>query len=363
MEVRHLWLGDFRSYRTTELECPPGICVLRGPNGVGKSNLLEAIGYLATLGSFRGAPTDAMIAVGAATAVVRAEVAREEPDGVRVALIEAELARTGRHRVQVNRQRLRRTRDLLGTLRVSVFSPDDLELLKGGPGLRREYLDGLLVALHPRNDVVRSEWERSLRQRNALLKQVRGRLDDAAAMALEVWDTKASESGTTLVERREELAQRLGPAVEVAYKELAGRADRVELEYARSWEGDLGTALVGSRVEELRRNLTLVGPHRDELRVRLNGMPARTHASQGEQRCLALALRLAGHREVGREVGAPPVLLLDDVFSELDADRSAALLASLPKGQAFLTTATELPVGAVPDLVVDIEPGRLHPLE
>ena len=355
MRVRELWVTDFRSYDSAHLVCPEGLCVIRGPNGVGKTNLLEAVGYLATLSSFRGAPGDALIRVGADAAVVRAEV---ESDG-RAQLIEAELSRTGRNRVQVNRQRLRRTRDLLGTLRVSVFAPDDLELVKGGPGVRRGMLDDLLVSLHPRNDGVRAEWERALRQRNALLKQVGGRLDESAELTLGVWDDKAGAAGEELLALRTALVDRLAPAVQTAYRDLAGAGEVVRLEYRRSWQGGLGEALAASRRDDLRRGVTTVGLHRDELWVELDGLPARTHASQGEQRCLALSLRLAGHREVAADVGTPPVLLLDDVFSELDPTRCEALVASLPAGQAFLSTATALPPSVSPQAVVEVREGRL----
>lgn len=356
MRVRELWLNDFRSYGNAQLVCPAGLSAVRGPNGVGKTNLLEAIGYLASLSSFRGAPADALIRDGADSAVVRAEV---EADG-RTQLIEAEISRTGRNRVQVNRQRLRRTSDLLGTLRVSVFSPDDLELIKGGPGIRRSMLDDLLVALHPRNDAVRSDWERVLRQRNALLKQVGGRLDESAELTLGVWDAKAAAVGEKLAGLRTELVDRLGPAVQTAYRDLAGAGEQVTLTHRRGWSGSLEEALTGSRRDDLRRGITTVGPHRDELWVELDGMVARTHASQGEQRCLALAIRLAGHREVTGETGTPPVLLLDDVFSELDPERCDALVTSLPIGQAFLSTAAPLPAAVHPEAVIEVSAGELR---
>ena len=159
MHVEHLWLKDFRSYPSVDLELTSGLCAVLGPNGMGKSNLLEAVGYLALLESFRGAPTDALIRSGTPSAVVRGAVRTDE----REQLIEAELVASGRNRIQVNRQRLTRTRDLLGAVRITVFSPDDLALIKGGPGLRRSYLDQLLVSLDPRNDALRSELERALR--------------------------------------------------------------------------------------------------------------------------------------------------------------------------------------------------------
>ncbi len=357
MHVEHLWLKDFRSYPSVDLELTSGVCAVLGPNGVGKSNLLEAIGYLALLESFRGAPTEALVRAGTPSAVVRGAVRSDE----REQLIEAELVPSGRNRILVNRQRLTRSRDLLGAVRVTVFSPDDLSLLKGGPGLRRTYLDQLLVSLDPRNDALRSELERALRQRNALLKQTRGRLDEAAELTLEVWDAKVVAAGEELAQRRADLVARIEPVVAGAYGEVAGAPEPITLRYEAPWrEVGLAAALRAARPDELRRGVTLVGPHRDDLVVALNGMPARTHASQGEQRSLALALRLASHRLVHEVVGTPPVLLLDDVFSELDPERSAALLGSLPPGQTFLSTAAGLPDDVDVDQVVTVAPGELH---
>ena len=357
MHVEHLWLRDFRSYETVDLELTDGVCAVLGPNGVGKSNLLEAVAYLGELESFRGAPTAALIRSGADAAVVRGTVRHDD----REQLIEAELAVSGRNRVLVNRQRLVRTRDVLGAVRITVFSPDDLALLKGGPALRRGYLDQLLVALDPRNDPVRAEFERALRQRNALLKQSRGRLDEAAALTLEVWDAKIVGAGEELVRRRQEALAQLAPMVGDAYGEVAGVEERVELRYEAPWqEHGLAAALLDVRTDELRRGVTLVGPHRDEVVITLNGLPARTHASQGEQRSLALALRVSAHRMVHEIIGSPPVLLLDDVFSELDPERSAALLRALPAGQTLLSTAAGLPAGVRADQVVRVEPGVVH---
>jgi DNA replication and repair protein RecF len=357
VHVEHLWLKDFRSYPSVDLELTSGLCAVLGPNGVGKSNLLEAIGYLALLESFRGAPTEALVRAGSTSAVVRGTVRSDE----REQLIEAELVPSGRNRILVNRQRLTRSRDLLGAVRVTVFSPDDLALLKGGPGLRRTYLDQLLVSLDPRNDALRSELERALRQRNALLKQTRGRLDEAAELTLEVWDAKVVAAGEELAQRRAETVARIEPVVVEAYGDVAGAPEPISLRYEAPWrEVGLAAALRAARADELRRGVTLVGPHRDDLVVALNGLPARTHASQGEQRSLALALRLASHRLVHEVVGTPPVLLLDDVFSELDPDRSAALLGSLPPGQTFLSTAAGLPEGVAVDQVVQVSPGELE---
>jgi DNA replication and repair protein RecF len=325
-----------------------------GPNGQGKTNLLEALGWLATLSSFRGAPTDALIKDMAPSAVIRAEAER---DG-RSLLLEAELTRAGRNRLQVNRQPLARSRDLLGALRVSIFAPDDLELVKGGPAGRRDCLDRALVALHPRYHQLQSDVERILRQRGALLKQSGGRLDAGAAFTLDVWDAKLAEAGEDLAAARVKLVDRLRPVLGDAYRALSRRADAgatVDARYDAPWrDAGLAAALAAGRTEELRRGVNLVGPHRDELALTVAGRPARTHASQGEQRCLALALRLATHAVVTDVTGSAPVLLLDDVFSELDPDRSDALLANLPTGQTVLTSAVDLPLRAVPELVLRV---------
>jgi DNA replication and repair protein RecF len=218
------------------------------------------------------------------------------------------------------------------------------------------------VQLDPRNDAVRSEFDRALRQRNALLKQTRGRLDDAASLTLEVWDTKLVESGERLAGLREVLVEQLSGLVQSAYADVAGERSATALRYDAPWRASgLGAALSAARTDELRRGVTLVGPHRDELVVELNSMPARTHASQGEQRSLALALRLAAHRLVNDVTGAPPVLLLDDVFSELDPRRSSALLRSLPQGQTLLSTAAGLPTDVTADQVLQVELGTVRP--
>ncbi|MEM9890542.1 MAG: DNA replication and repair protein RecF [Actinomycetota bacterium] len=345
MQITRLWLTDFRSYPEFELDLSLGLTAIIGPNGVGKTNLLEALTLLATLKSFRGAPVDSLVRKGAERAFVRAEGIRDDRD----VLIELELAK-GKTRAQVNRQRLRRTRDLLGALRVTVFAPDDLALIKEGPSLRRTFLDDVLVAIDPSADAVLTDIERILKQRNALLKQSKGRLDEAAAMTLDVWDTKLATTGEELTKRREGLVSSLVPMVGAAYAELAGGPTPVAAHYERSWTtSSLAEALVAGRDDDVRRGVTLVGPHRDELLLLLDGLTARTEASQGEQRTLALALRLSAHRLVTDRLGEPPLLLLDDVLSELDPDRSTALLNTLPPGQTVITSASELPPAARAD--------------
>jgi DNA replication and repair protein RecF len=357
VRVTRLWLTDFRNYPAASLELAgDGLTVIMGGNGQGKSNLLEAVGWLASLSSFRGAPAEALVRRGADQAVVRAE---GERDG-RALLIEAEINLGGRRdRVLVNRQPLRRARDLLGALRVTVFAPDDLVLVKGGPAERRGYLDDLLVAMHPRNDALRTEVERVLRQRGALLKQAGGRLSAEIEATLDVWDTKLAASGTELVEARRALVATLEPELGKAYDQVASTAAEVAVSYQQSWTESLAAALAASRQDDVRRGVTTVGPHRDELGLSIGGLPARTHASQGEQRSLALALRLAGHALVTEATGSPPVLLLDDVFSELDPDRSEALVAHLPPGQALLTTAGPLPALARPAATVRVVDGAI----
>jgi DNA replication and repair protein RecF len=360
VHLDRLWITDFRNYLSAELApAPVGLTAILGNNGEGKTNLLEAIGYLATLRSFRGAPPEALVRTGAEVAIVRAEAERDS----RRLLIEAELKATGRDRVQVNRQPLRRARDLLGALQVTVFAPDDLALVKAGPQGRRDYLDDLLVALQPRHDLLRSDLDRILRQRNALLKQAGGNPRPPADIVttLDVWDQKLAETGAAVADARAALVATLGPELSSVYDHVAERAAHVTVSYQRSWSGDLGEALAAARVDDLRRCVTTLGPQRDDLVVTLGGLPSRTHASQGEQRSLALALRLAGHLLVTEALGSPPLLLLDDVFSELDADRSSALLESLPAGQAFVTTAGQLPAPARPELVVRVEGGKILP--
>jgi len=351
-----LWIADFRNYTDAELApAPDGLTVVIGDNGEGKTNLLEAIAYLALLESFRGVPKEALVRTGAERAVVRAE---GERSGRRL-LVEAELSRSGRDRVLVNRQPLRRTHDLTAALLVTVFSPDDLSLVKGGPAERRRYLDATLGDLHPGNNALRAEVDRILRQRTALLRQSAGRLTPEVAVTLDVWDTKLATSGTALAEAREALVARLEPEVAKAYGQVAGAAADVRLRYARTWEGPLADALARARDEDLRRGVTTVGPHRDELVLTIGSLPARTQASQGEQRSLALALRLAAHAAVTEAAGSPPLLLLDDVFSELDPGRADALLVHLPAGQALLTTAGVLPPAARPAAPGRIGGGRI----
>jgi len=367
MRLAHLWLTDFRCYEQAEIEVGPGMTVLAGGNASGKTSILEAVGWLARMSSFRGAPDVALVRAGAERAFVRAEV---EGDGPR-RTVEAEITAAGRNRVLVNHKPLPRSRDVLGTLRVTVFSPDDLRLVKGGPSERRTELDDLLVALSPRYDAARSDYERVLRHRNAWLKSW-SRNDDPAT--LDVWDDQLTRAGAELVRGRLKLLERLEAPMAKAYADLAGAgAADVAGVYEPGWApGEvldasrlddvaplLAAALGESRAADLERRISLVGPHRDDWRLTVESREARRYASQGEQRSLALAIRLAGHAVVAEVAGEPPVLLLDDVFSELDDTRSAGLVAHLPAGQALVTTAGQLPVGLPTERVVWITGGRV----
>jgi len=365
LDLVRLWLTDFRCYEGLELEFPAGCTVITGANGQGKTSLLEAVEWIATGRSFRGVPDAALTRAGTDAAIVRAEVERA---GGHIR-IEAEIRATGRNRILVNGQSLARRRDLVDGLRATVFSPEDLELIKGGPAMRRGFLDDLLAASAPRYEALRSEYERVLRQRNALLK---GGLRDADALpTLEVFDVQLARAGAELIRARLRLTDRLLPAVARAYADLATEDPAVGGAYVVEWteapltddrdhlETLLLDALGTHRRREVDRGVTLVGPHRDEWRLELHGLEARTTASQGEQRCLALALRLGGHRVVAEVLGEEPILLLDDVFSELDPARSAALLEHLPAGQTLLTTAGLLPDGVRADRWLRVTEGRV----
>ncbi|NNC80698.1 MAG: DNA replication/repair protein RecF [Acidimicrobiales bacterium] len=351
--LEQLSLQGFRSHDDFSMAFAPGVTAIVGPNGSGKTNIVEAVAWLATTRSFRGAPTDALIKRGSEVAIVRGQLRGENN---RELLLEAELSRTGRTRIQMNKQKVQRARDLAGVMAVTVFAPDDLELVKGSPGERRTYLDHVLLGLHPRNDGLRADMEKILKQRNALLKGCGGRLDRDAAFTLDVWDDKLATVGDQLGALRAEAVASLSPRVSEALSSVAGPGNEVTLRYDAPWfETGLKAALTESRTNDVRRGVTTVGPHRDEIEIMLNAMPARTHASQGEQRSVALALRLAGHHLVEATTGVAPLLVLDDVFSELDDSRSAALVAALPHGQTLLTSATDLPPGAIADATINLE--------
>lgn len=336
-------MRSFRSYDAFDVEFAPQLTVVRGANGLGKTNLVEAAVFSATLRSFRGATNESLVRRGDTSAIVRA---RWERAG-RELLVEAEIPLSGRQRILLNRQRVDRRSDLLDALPVSVFGPDDLDVVKGGPGGRRGWLDEAVVALDPRNEVLLPTLERVLRQRGALLKQTRGRPGADALTTLDVWDDRLVSAGEALVEARLSALDALSGPVGEAYDHLAGHESVMSLTYRSSWLSEgLAAGLRTARDDDVRRGVSTVGPHRDDVELALDGLPLRTHASQGEQRCAALALRLAVHRLVAQRRGVVPLLILDDVFSELDPGRADALFGALPEGQVLLTTAGEVPAAA-----------------
>ena len=356
MSVRHLELADFRIFTRAAFDPEPeGTTVITGPNGTGKTSVLEALVYLGTRRSFRGAPPGAMVRTGAASAIVRAEIAG--PDSP--VLVEAEINPAGRSRSRVNRKTVSGRKELAVAAPCTVFSPDDLTIVGGGPKGRRDLLDDALALLDPEGARAADEAERVLRQRAALLRQSGGRNTEEVASTLDVWDLRLADAGKVLAQAREHLVGDLGVLVGPAYARLAGAAvgplDElpVRLDYVRSWRGELLEALSASRRDDLRRGVNTVGPHRDDVLLLIDGREARLHASQGEQRCLALALRLGVHELVRSRTGLVPTLLLDDVFSELDPARSRALVAQLPVGESVLTTAAPLPEGIAVARTVD----------
>jgi DNA replication and repair protein RecF len=343
MRVDWVSLVNFRCYPELDWHPDSDVNLLIGPNGAGKTNLLEAVAYLATLKSFRSVADNALITDGEQAAVIRAGLVGKE----RERLIEIEVPRQGARRTQVDKTKLRRTTDLLGVLRVIAFLPEDLDLIKRGPAYRRDLLDDIAVQLWPAAHHDQMEFDRALRQRNAFLKQ--GHRDEAT---LSVWDSRFAQAGGKVLARRARVIENLQPMLDEAYAEVAHDTTRAIFTYSASWPGDLdrassadfgarlGGALEQSRPIDYERRMTTVGPHRDEPGFSIDGHEARTHGSQGEQRTMALAVKLAAHRAVAATVGEPPVLLLDDVFSELDPERSKALAAALPDDtQTMITSA------------------------
>ncbi|RKN36050.1 DNA replication/repair protein RecF [Streptomyces hoynatensis] len=349
MHVTHLSLADFRSYARAEVELGPGVSSFIGPNGQGKTNLVEAIGYLATLGSHRVSTDAPLVRMGAERAVVRAAVT----EGDRRQLVELEVNPGRANRARLNRSAQVRPRDVLGVVRTVLFAPEDLHLVKGDPGDRRRFLDELVTARAPRLAGVRSDYDRVLRQRNSLLRSAAmarrhgGRGADLST--LDVWDQHLARFGAELLAQRLSLVAALRPLADKAYETLAPGGGPVGLEY-RGPVAELGGAsreelyelLLGAlgeaRKQEIERGVTLVGPHRDDLLLRLGEFPAKGYASHGESWSLALALRLASFALL-REEGPQPVLVLDDVFAELDGRRRERLAELVAPGEQVLVTA------------------------
>ena len=357
--VRHLSLVDFRSYPTAELALEPGPAVLVGPNGQGKTNLVEAIGYVATLGSHRVATDAPLVRAGAARAVVRTAIVRD----ARELLVELEIVPGKANRARLNRSPVTRPREVLGALRTVSFAPEDLALVRGDPSERRRFVDELLVARSPRYAGVRADYDRVLKQRNALLKtSAFARKAKAATGAgdlrtLDVWDGHLATLGAELLAGRVEALAALAPYVEKAYDAVSSGKGRARIAYRSSLAPDdeprapvelvadreviaaqLLNALARVRSQEVERGTTLVGPHRDDLVLQLGDLPAKGYASHGESWSFALALRLASYDLLGAD-GGEPVLILDDVFAELDTQRRERLAGLVSDASQVLVTA------------------------
>ncbi|MGW0365558.1 DNA replication/repair protein RecF [Streptomyces sp. NPDC002990] len=353
MHVSHLSLADFRSYARAEVPLDPGVTAFVGPNGQGKTNLVEAIGYLATLGSHRVSSDAPLVRMGAERAIIRAAVTQ----GERQQLVELELNPGRANRARINRSSQVRPRDVLGIVRTVLFAPEDLALVKGDPGERRRFLDELVTARSPRMAAVRSDYERVLKQRNTLLKSAAmarrhgGRSMDMST--LDVWDQHLARVGAELLAQRLDLIATLMPLADKAYEQLAPGGGPLGLSYkssagepvdsgaARTREAlyeVLLAALSDVRKQEIERGVTLVGPHRDDVVLRLGELPAKGYASHGESWSYALALRLASY-ELLRSEGSEPVLILDDVFAELDVRRRERLAELVAPGEQVLVTA------------------------
>ena len=381
MIVEQLGLKDFRNYAEVDVSLSTGANVFVGRNGQGKTNLVEAVAYLATLGSHRVSSDAPMVKDGADAAIVRARLAH----GERSVLLELQLNRQGSNRARVNGVNVR-TAELPRYAQVVLFAPEDLQIVRGDPSARRRFADQLIVQRIPRMAAIVADYDRVLRQRTALLKSARARgVRGDALGTLDVWDDKLVTLGTELIEARLALASDLSDPVARAYAAIAGAEHEPRLEWALSVgggdpeEGDAATpvsggplaeqfraALAARRSAELERGLTLVGPHRDDLVLRVRSLPVKGYASHGESWSVALALRLASAELLRAESRlGDPVLILDDVFAELDAGRRARL-AELVGGyeQVIVTSAVEEDVpDALRAHVVRVEAGQIETVD
>jgi DNA replication and repair protein RecF len=371
--LEQLSLTDFRSYAQVDLSLEPGVTVLVGSNGIGKTNLMEAIGYLATLSSHRVSSDAPLLRFDTERALIRARLVRGEQSTV----LELEINAGRANRARINRSNPVRARDVLGICQTVLFAPEDLALVKGDPSSRRRFLDELLVSLMPRHAATRSDFDRVLKQRNALLKSSRaGRFSSGHEATLDVWDQHMARAGAELLHARLELVERIRPHLRNAYAQLTDGSKEAGAVYRSTLQGafgeddaglpaaigasgggvleDLGQLSVGelteryvqafaaSRRKELERGISLVGPHRDELELVLGQAPAKGYASHGETWSMCLSLRLASYYVMlddARTGGSAPILILDDVFAELDVQRRRKLAAIVSGAEQVLVTA------------------------
>ena len=406
MHLKRLVLENFRSYARAELLLRPGTSTLLGRNGVGKTNLVEAAGYVATLASHRVAQDTPLVRTGTTSAVIRAEVVRD----ARTSLVELELVPGRANRARLNGAPLARQRDILGTLRTVLFAPEDLALVKGDPGERRGFLDDLLVARQPRWSGVRADYDRALRQRNALLRSAaplwrpprkgagpaisrerdsggdvgrpKAQAREEALSTLAVFDDQLARIGSALIYARLRLLRDLRPYLEEAYASISAADTVATAQYRSSLHEEHAAELAagevpdqetllegmlnsidGVRRQEQERGATLVGPHRDDLVLTLGDFPAKGYASHGESWSFALALRLAAFRLLRTDLGTDPVLILDDVFAELDQGRRARLADLVADCEQVLVTAAvpeDVPDHLVDGMVFDVVAGGVH---
>jgi DNA replication and repair protein RecF len=350
--VDHLQLVDFRSYTGVDVALGAGVVVFVGANGQGKTNLVEAVEYLSTLGSHRVASDVPLVRAGAERAVARARV-QAGMDDPRQLQLEVEITRGKPNRARLNKSPVR-PREIVGVLRTVVFSPEDLAVVKGDPSERRRFLDDLLVTRWPRMAGVRADYDRVLRQRNTLLRSLSGRNRGGspgadAAATLDVWDAHLAQAGAELLEARLATLSDVVPHVAKAYADIAPTNSEATAEYTTATRFEPGAdrgqlvealtaAMAERRGDEIARGISLVGPHRDDVLLSLGVLPARGYASHGESWSLALALRL-GSLALLRSDGVEPVLVLDDVFAELDATRRERLASMVSGAEQVLVTA------------------------
>ena len=352
--VEWLSLTDYRNYRGIQVDLGPGVVSFIGSNGQGKTNLVEGVAYISTLSSHRVASDAPLVFSDAPRAVIRTRVHRER----RTNLIELEINPGKANRAQLNGSPMARPRELIGLLRTVVFAPEDLSLVKGDPAERRRFLDDLIVMRSPRMASVRADYERVIRQRNSLLKTLSGRgrsrIDENTESSLEVWNSHLINLGAQLMAARVALIGELRTHTSMAYDSVSDKAGPLELSYLstvdelqgestqrEAYETALTSTLAQRRQAEIDRGMSLVGPHRDELAMSLRTLPVKGYASQGECWSLALALRLASYELLRSDIGGggEPVLILDDVFAELDQVRRDRVAEMVGEAEQVLITA------------------------
>ncbi|HJC85838.1 MAG TPA: DNA replication/repair protein RecF [Candidatus Corynebacterium faecigallinarum] len=349
MYIRSLHLGDFRSWRQLDVELTPGITVFAGPNGNGKTNIIEALGYLAHLGSHRISSDAALVRQGQPSARISATAVNQGRELTAHLVLNAQ----GANQAAVNRTAVKNQRGIAGVVRTTLFAPEDLALVRGEPEQRRQFLDQTMIARYPRLAGVRSDYDKALRQRNALLRS--GDTDESALATLDVWDARLAHLGGQIMSARVQLVHDLAPHVADTYARLAPGSRPALISYTATvgdhggpgepqlLDPDVAEALLlegfaTRRSQELDRGITLVGPHRDDMLLTLGTQPAKGFASHGESWSFALTLRLAAHR-MHRADGTEPVVILDDVFAELDRTRRAALVELASDAEQVLITA------------------------